>query len=273
MLKTALKPKWIGLLVFSLLISTAFVLLSKWQFDQAESRAPVAETITENPVPLQEHFTTETPLLEDQADQMVTLSGTYQAENTAYIQDRLNDGVNGYWVATALEVDGAEGNIIPVVRGWAETLEEARAASTPQGNITIEGRLLPPDAPEVGSRETPDVYNTLSTAELINIWDEPSYSAVVVAFDVENAAGSAITAADQQLQSVYVGPQPQETQLNLLNVFYAVEWVFFAGFAIFLWWHLVRGEYRKELAEAQADEEWAQQWYREQGYVKEDNQS
>ncbi len=28
--------------------------------------------------------------------------------------------------------------------------------------------------------------------------------------------------------------------LNLLNVFYAVEWVLFAGFAIYLWYRLVR---------------------------------
>jgi hypothetical protein len=34
--------------------------------------------------------------------------------------------------------------------------------------------------------------------------------------------------------------------LNWLNVFYAVEWVVFAGFAIFLWYRLVRDAVERE---------------------------
>jgi hypothetical protein len=32
-----------------------------------------------------------------------------------------------------------------------------------------------------------------------------------------------------------------------MNIFYAVEWVVFAGFAIFLWWRLVADDYRRTL--------------------------
>lgn len=31
--------------------------------------------------------------------------------------------------------------------------------------------------------------------------------------------------------------------MHALNLFYAVEWVVFAGFAIFLWWRFVRDEH------------------------------
>jgi hypothetical protein len=37
-------------------------------------------------------------------------------------------------------------------------------------------------------------------------------------------------------------------------VFYAAEWVIFAGFAVFLWWRLVRDEWEKEHGVRQARE-------------------
>ncbi|MCC7128649.1 MAG: SURF1 family protein, partial [Microbacteriaceae bacterium] len=35
-------------------------------------------------------------------------------------------------------------------------------------------------------------------------------------------------------------------ELNLLNLFYAAEWVIFAGFAVFLWWRLVKDAWLRE---------------------------
>lgn len=33
--------------------------------------------------------------------------------------------------------------------------------------------------------------------------------------------------------------------MNWLNVFYALEWVVFAGFAVFLWWRLLADAHRR----------------------------
>jgi surfeit locus 1 family protein len=41
-------------------------------------------------------------------------------------------------------------------------------------------------------------------------------------------------------------------QLNLLNVFYAIEWVIFGGFAIYLWYRLVRDAVERDDEEATA---------------------
>ena len=38
----------------------------------------------------------------------------------------------------------------------------------------------------------------------------------------------------------------REVTLNLLNVFYAIEWALFAGFAIYLWYRLVRDVVERE---------------------------
>ena len=37
-----------------------------------------------------------------------------------------------------------------------------------------------------------------------------------------------------------------EVSVNLLNLFYAVEWVVFAGFAVFLWYRLVKDVVEEE---------------------------
>ena len=48
------------------------------------------------------------------------------------------------------------------------------------------------------------------------------------------------------LGEIEAPPPSKEVSLNLLNIFYAIEWVIFGGFAIFLWWRLVRDVYEKE---------------------------
>jgi hypothetical protein len=44
-----------------------------------------------------------------------------------------------------------------------------------------------------------------------------------------------------------------DAEINWLNVFYALEWTFFAGFAVFLWWRLVRDAQQREIEEAAAN--------------------
>ncbi|KZX22122.1 hypothetical protein [Rathayibacter tanaceti] len=46
-----------------------------------------------------------------------------------------------------------------------------------------------------------------------------------------------------------------DVSLNWLNVFYAIEWVVFAGFALYLWFRLVRDAWEREAEEALDAEE------------------
>jgi hypothetical protein len=47
-------------------------------------------------------------------------------------------------------------------------------------------------------------------------------------------------------EPIKIGIRKSQTEVNLLNAFYAIEWVLFAGFAVFLWGRLVQDE-RKRL--------------------------
>ena len=50
-------------------------------------------------------------------------------------------------------------------------------------------------------------------------------------------------------------PAPAEpSTVNWLNIFYAVEWAVFAGFAFYLWYRLARDAWERELEELEEAE-------------------
>lgn len=279
MLKTALRPIWIAGLILALVVSGVFVLLGKWQMDNAAS-APPPLTQTETPVPLTEHFQPGAAMFGDEADQVVTLTGRFVPGTDVFVHPRLQGEREGYWAVTAFAVDGAPaGEVIPVVRGWTD--DPARTDPAPEGQLSVKGRLLPAEGPQPRGMERTGhgyVLANLSSAELINLWDMPSYAGFVVAFDVlagaDGTAGSGGTAggagaegreigakaAGGELEPVNVGPQPQETTYNWMNIFYAIEWVVFAGFALYLWWRFLRDDVNREREEEALDRRWAEEW-------------
>ncbi|MBV6545519.1 SURF1 family protein, partial [Ursidibacter maritimus] len=62
---------------------------------------------------------------------------------------------------------------------------------------------------------------------------------VYAAYVVERGAPAGLVQIDSP-------PPIAQTELNWLNVFYAVEWIIFAGFAVFLWYRLVRDAKERE---------------------------
>ncbi|WP_258062143.1 SURF1 family protein [Arthrobacter sp. B0490] len=258
MLKTALKPRWILLLILAMAAAAVFVLLSRWQLDSSREVPPPAPSTTENVRPLTGVLTPLTPLYASAADQMVSVDGAFLPGTRMLVQNRLLDGDEGLWVVQALAVDtaapavAAEDAVIPVVLGWVAEAEDAAAVPEQQGTAAVVGRLLPPEAPVV-QRNPDGQVPSLSTAELSNIWDETSYAAFIVASEV-TADGTAVPFTEG-MERVVVGPQPQDTPINWLNIFYAIEWVVFAGFAFFLWWRLVADDHRRTLEDAADAEE------------------
>ena len=43
-------------------------------------------------------------------------------------------------------------------------------------------------------------------------------------------------------QDIKIETQSSGLELNFLNIFYALEWTVFSGFAVFMWWRLVQDE-------------------------------
>lgn len=251
MLKTALKPRWILALVLAMVIAAVFVLLSQWQFSRSQDAPPPPPSTTERVQPLERVFEPGVPMAASLADQMVSMDGEFLPGTSVLVQTRLQGEREGLWVVSAFKVDGkaGAGAVIPVVHGWIPDAGSAEAVGEPAGPAYVEGRLLPSEAP-VAQRPVPGQVPTLSVAELINVWDVPSaYSGFVVSSST--VVDGEVVPLEAPLEAVTVDPQPQETPVNWLNVFYAVEWFVFAGFAFFLWWRLVADDHRRTLEDEQ----------------------
>lgn len=257
MLKTALKPRWILSLILAMVIAAVFVLLSQWQFSSSTGDAPPPESTTERERPLTEVFSPGIPMTPQVADQMVTMDGEFLADTTVLVQDRVQGDRQGFWLISAFAVDSLAGGaaddsagppVIPVVHGWIPDAQAATVVREPVGSASVVGRLLPSEGP-VAERPVAGQIPTLSTADLTNRWDSGIYAGFVVSS--ATTVGGQDWTVEAPLEAVMVGPQPQETPLNWLNIFYAVEWFVFAGFAFFLWWRLVADDHRRTLEEAE----------------------
>ena len=260
MLKSALRPRSLAFLAAALVVAVLFVLLSRWQLNASLTSSSVADPAKDRVSNLETVVRPGEPTSAQQADHVVTAVGTYRPDSTVLVPGRLQDGVSGYWVVTELVLPdsrerwgAADRDLgIAVARGWVAAPEDAPRA--PSGEIRVTGRLLPTDSPLPSRRSAPGQVGSVASAQLSNLWDAPLYSGYVAAFAETPGEYSAPIAEDgtvdaaarpmgQGLARLQIDQQPTDTSVNALNLFYAVEWVVFAGFAIFLWWRFVRDEH------------------------------
>ena len=250
------RPLWIGALALALLVAGGFAWLGQWQLGFAIQSESAAEDLTETPRPIAEVTGPGVPVNDGAAGMVVTVEGTLVAGDFRVIEQRVNGGTEGVWVAAHL----AEGDAhLAVALGWAPdrgTAERAIArwesdlarSATP---LQLEGRYMPPDgAVDPSPREDPTRLGSMSPAQLVNLW-QPFTGLAYPGFLVlhPNADGQPIDGAQLRALGLSaidsVPPLPVE-QINWLNLFYAVEWVVFAGFAIFFWYRLARDAWEKE---------------------------
>jgi cytochrome oxidase assembly protein ShyY1 len=184
----------------------------------------------------------------------VWASGTYEPQGQTLVAGRALDGRTGYLVLTPLRVtdDGTGGEswaslsgapVLPVVRGWVASTEDAEALEIPDGNIRLTGWLQASESTTGTAVPASDggvpVTDSISTAALVNTWGGPIYSGYVVLTSSDPAQPTAAEGGPAPL------PRPViegGTGVNLQNAFYALQWWVFGLFAVALWLRLVRDE-------------------------------
>ncbi|MGV8876237.1 MAG: SURF1 family cytochrome oxidase biogenesis protein [Rhodoglobus sp.] len=233
------RPRWIAALVLALAIAFSFAALGQWQLSRSLEGGEITQQQSETTVPLSSVATAQKPLASVTTGQTVSLTAELIAGDYIVLSDRRNTDKLGYWVVGhGREPSGAS---IALALGWASTADAAASAianleaSPPPTAVT--GRLLPTESPQQSDFEASQ-RSALSVAELVNLWQTvpgATYGGYVVSFDPP--AG---------LEAISSPPPSTEVSLNLLNVFYAVEWVVFAGFAVFLWFRLVKDVWEEE---------------------------
>lgn len=248
--------------MFAIAVSGVFVLLSQWQFGRSTEPEVTVSATTEEPRALTTVLQPGNFFPGSTADQMVTATGSYDPQKQVLVPGRLHDGATGYWIVSALAVKDAPvltgagatpQTWIPVARGWVA--DPADASAPPSGTIELTGRLLPSEAPLPGTDAGPGRASAVSVAELINIWEVSSYPGFVAASSETSGGSDVSAAAGGVVLPLNIGPQPPAGKVNWLNLFYAAEWVVFAGFALFIWWRLVKDDYHRGLEDALDEEQ------------------
>lgn len=240
--EVARRPRWIGALAFALLTAAIFAALGQWQVARAVEQGQADERDTETPVALTSVAEPQQPMTSEAGGRMVEVEASVDPASFVVLVGRGQEGSEGAWL-TARAVT-ADGDSIALALGWAATAEEAEAAidDVDLADATLVGRYMPSESPTEADFEGGTV-DAMSVAQLINVWP---------GFDGDVYAGYVIVAEPVgDLGSIVSLPPEQQTQLNWLNVFYAIEWVAFALFAVYLWYRLVQDAREREAEEAE----------------------
>lgn len=234
----ARQPKWILALIAALIMAAIFSLLGQWQLERSFRTVGLSQEEQQNYLQLEQILTPGKAVTQDQDGKPVVFRATVKTDRGYIVANRQQGGVSGYWIIFDYVTE--KGITLVVANSWWPTEQEARSVlkvmSESQHSAALQemrGNLLATEAPEPLDPKKPDLLQSLSTAQLVNLYspDKPLqiYSGAVA---LEGSGGSAIV----------IVPQSEFVELNFLNIFYAIEWVLFAGFAVFMWWRLVEDD-------------------------------
>lgn len=270
--RIAMRPSWIAALLLAFLVAAGFAWLGRWQLDNAIRTDTFDSVEFETPRPLSELAEPGVAVTEDAAGAVATTSGSIRADDLQIVAPRDNDGKRGAWVVGHLVIPaddqgstaeandegdaGTASNLrhLVVAIGWApsvsaaeQTIDTLAAGSELDGDWALEGRFMPPEGSSVPAvDEDPSLIQTMLPGYLVNLWngyDGGAYAGYLVLHPTGETQGLLDAVGLDSIDSV--APEPPEA-VSWLNVFYAVEWIVFAGFAVFLWYRLVRDAWEKE---------------------------
>jgi hypothetical protein len=218
----ARQPKWIGALFLSLAVAAIFAALGQWQLDRT--------------------FTKDSG--EQVAINIETVNVKLDTKNVYIVANRLNGSERGYWlVANSLDSKNKNQTI---ALGWSADLaevKEEREALMQSGlekfDTQLEGVFIPSEAPLPQENADEYIFDSLSLAQLINVYSPEK--PVVTQPQILALNGYSQASAWPPLKPVNVVYEPTQ-KINWLSAFYFLEWLLFAGFAVFLWWRLVKDE-------------------------------
>lgn len=247
MWSVARRPRWIAMLALALVIAGGFAALSQWQLSRAIATATVVVRPTETVLPLTGLVKPQTDVTDKSNGQMVTASGSWAADDYIVLSKRLNLGKYGYWVVGHLAVDtGSSTAGLPVALGWTPSEKQAKQVAAAlskkdQGAVTVTGRYLNSEAPQDTDFEHKQL-SSLAAGTFANLWQTIDPDGMYGGFVVIHEHVAGLDRIDSPAPS-------SDVELNWLNIFYAIEWVVFAGFAFFLWYRLVKDAWERELEE------------------------
>ncbi len=259
-----LRPWWLGMLGLALVVAGVFAWLGQWQLGNAIDTDPPPPGATEDVRPLADVAQPGEYLPEPLVGQRVETTGRWVEDDFLVVSSRYNGGVEGYWVTGQFRVAGLDApTALAVALGWTATRDEADAvvaeiasslSTMGDAAVPLTGRLISDEGPRVPPRGAPATeMTTMSSAALLGRWSDNDGLDVYRPYLVADRASLGPMPVLSALQPIDSPAPAEQSPISWLNVFYAVEWAVFAGFAFYMWYRLARDAWEKEV-EARADE-------------------
>ena len=243
MLRTALRPRWLGALAGILALAALFTWLGFWQLGVAKSsaREEMVQRAENSPtVPVDTLIAPHGAFPGLDSSRRVSAVGRYDADRQFLVVDRRLAGVAGSWVVTPLVVE-TTGARLAVLRGF--TTANQAPPPTQLGTVTVVGSLAPGESPSPAAGLPEGQMGSIDLSILANRWDGDLYNAFVFAIsETPDATGAG--AAPGQIQRV--PPPSPDPGMSPRNTAYAIQWWVFAAFVLWMWWKMVADEHRRE---------------------------
>ena len=229
MFKNLIKPRWIALTLFLLILIYLFIRLSNWQFDRYDQRVLRNES-TNVALSL-------APKKIDAVSQMsglkqwekIELTGSYLSDQSKLVRKQYLENNLGFWVITPFKIQNGE-NIL-VNRGWIPIGSSASSNQSiplaPVGTVNLEGYLQPFNESITQPKDLP--LNQVNTIDYKYFESEIANN-----FYVQVAKSSPM---DNQVAII---PLPELS--NGPHFSYAIQWILFALLLPIGWYVLLKNE-------------------------------
>jgi len=243
-----LSRRWIGFALFVIVLSGICIRLGFWQLHRLEHRLDtnkvVERHLAADPVPL-------SSVLEpgDEVDAQsewtrVRATGTYDVEHEVTVTFTTRDGAPGVDVVTPLVM--ADGSAILVNRGWLQTGNNsdrpADVPAPPSGEVRVMGWLRQDSGADDNAVQPRDGQVRAISSE------------GMASFVPHDLASGYLNLRNQQppaATSLELEPRPDLGQGP--HFFYALQWWFFAGLAVFGWFWFAWIERKERQAAARPE--------------------
>lgn len=244
-----LRRQWIAALVGFMIVGGLFAWLGQWQLSRSIDFAPPVAGASELEQPIADVLGPGEYLTSRQEGQRVEIAGNFVADDFVVITSRDDAGVKGYWVAAQFRLaDASDPTSVAIAMGF--TTDRAVAESfvgTPvePGTIELTGRLFPDEGVGLPPHNDPFEMTSMSPAGLLGVWHDTESLHVYRAFILSDTALPG-------LEVISTSPPNADTVVSWINIFYAVEWIVFAGFALYLWYRLAKDAWEREVEDFEA---------------------
>lgn len=240
-----LSRRWIGFALFVAILATVCIRLGFWQYHRLEARLASNEItqshLQADPVALSDALTPRQNVTEKDEWMRVTAAGQYDTAHQITVRYKTRDSQPGVNVVTPLVTESGEAILID--RGWMHTNNRGekpdQVPAPPSGIVNVTGWLRP-DSQADDRAVTPDEGQVRAIAS--------DGIASQVPYDLYDGYISLRDSEPEPNTSLATESEPDLGQGP--HLFYAVQWWFFAGLAIFGFGYFAYSEARDRKAPA-----------------------